>query len=139
MVPFCSCCCNYTTLGHIDMRIFNFVVLSVIPHNVPTPHISKTHLPTVSLNVRDLELNWRSKGQSRKKAPHPRPPPCMRVEPNSLAKPYNLLKGAPSLHRGMLLPNAVQSKQSFASDASAQMKSNKLKRAWMSLNKSKWA
>ena len=41
------------------MRIFNFVVLSVItaPHNVPTPHISKTHLPNVSLKVRELELN----------------------------------------------------------------------------------
>ena len=41
------------------MRIFNFVILSVItaPHNVLTPHISKTHLPIVSLNVRELELN----------------------------------------------------------------------------------
>ena len=41
------------------MRIFYFVVLSVItaPHNVPTPHISKSHLPVVSLNVRELELN----------------------------------------------------------------------------------
>ena len=38
------------------MRIFNFVVLSVITarHNVPTPHISKTHLPIVSLNVCEL-------------------------------------------------------------------------------------
>ena len=41
------------------MRIFNFVVSSVItaPYNVPTPHISKTHLRIVSLNVRELELN----------------------------------------------------------------------------------
>ena len=41
------------------MQLFNFVVLSVItaPHNVPTPHISKTHLPNVSLNVREHELN----------------------------------------------------------------------------------
>ena len=41
------------------MRIFNFVVLSVntASHNVLTPHISKTHLPTVSLNVREVELN----------------------------------------------------------------------------------
>ena len=41
------------------MRIFNFVVLSVIPapHNVLTPRISKTHLPIVSLNVRDVKLN----------------------------------------------------------------------------------
>ena len=57
MVPFC-CSCNYATVGHIGIRIFNFVVLSVItaPHNVPTPHISKTHLPIVLLNVRELEL-----------------------------------------------------------------------------------
>ena len=41
------------------MRIFNFVVLYVITalHNVPTPHISKTHLSIASLNVRKLELN----------------------------------------------------------------------------------
>ena len=53
------CCCNYATVGHIGMRISNFVVLSVItaPRNVLTPHISKTHLPIVSLNVRELELN----------------------------------------------------------------------------------
>ena len=51
------------------MRIFIFVVLSVItaPHNAPTPHISKTHSPTVSLNVRQAELNLCSKYQSRKK------------------------------------------------------------------------
>ena len=58
MVPFC-CCCNYATVGHIGIRIFNFVVLSLIiaPHNVPNPHISKTHLHIVSLNARELELN----------------------------------------------------------------------------------
>ena len=41
------------------MQIFNSVVLSVIiaPFNVITPHIRKTHLPTASLNVRELELN----------------------------------------------------------------------------------
>ena len=41
------------------MRIFNFVILSVITalHNVPTPHISKTHLPIIALNVREFELN----------------------------------------------------------------------------------
>ena len=41
------------------MRIFNFAVLSVItvPHNVPTLHISKTHFPNISLNVRELVLN----------------------------------------------------------------------------------
>ena len=53
------CCCSYATVGHIGMRIFNFVVLSVItaPHNVLTPHISKIHLPIVSLNVSEAELN----------------------------------------------------------------------------------
>ena len=41
------------------MQIINFVVLSVITalDNVPTPHIRKIHLPIVSLNVRELELN----------------------------------------------------------------------------------
>ena len=41
------------------MRIPDFVVLSVItaPQNVPTPHISKTHLPIVLMNVCELELN----------------------------------------------------------------------------------
>ena len=40
------------------MRILDFVVLFVItgPDNVPTPYISKIHLPIVSLNVRELEL-----------------------------------------------------------------------------------
>ena len=43
----------------IGMRIFNFVVLFVItaPHKVPIRHISKTHLPVVSLNGSELELN----------------------------------------------------------------------------------
>ena len=38
------------------MRILNFVVSSVItaPRNVPATHISKIHLPIVSLNVREL-------------------------------------------------------------------------------------
>ena len=56
------------------MRIFNFAFLSVAtaPHNVPTPYISKTHLPILSLNVRELELNWCSKDQSKKEgAPNP--------------------------------------------------------------------
>ena len=68
MVLFC-CCCNYAIVRHIGMRFFNFVVLSVIiaPHNVPTSHISKTNLPTVSINVSKLELNWYTKDQSRKK------------------------------------------------------------------------
>ena len=58
MVSFC-CFYNYATAAHISMRIFNSVILSVItaPHNVPTLHVSKTHLPIVSLNARELELN----------------------------------------------------------------------------------
>ena len=41
------------------MKIFNFVVLPVIiaPQNVLTPHISKIHLPIVSINKRELDLN----------------------------------------------------------------------------------
>ena len=41
------------------MQIFNFIVLFVIiaHHSFLTPHISKTHLPISSLNVRELELN----------------------------------------------------------------------------------
>ena len=42
------------------MQIFNFIVLSVIiaaHHSLLTPHISKTHLPISSLNVRELEFN----------------------------------------------------------------------------------
>ena len=39
------------------MQIFIFVVLSVTaaPDNVLTPHISKTRLPIVSLNVHELK------------------------------------------------------------------------------------
>ena len=32
---------------------------------------------------------------------------------NSPAKPYDILNGSPSLHRGMHLSNAVQSKKDF--------------------------
>ena len=41
------------------LQIFNFVAISVIivPQNVINPYISKTHLPFVSLIVRELELN----------------------------------------------------------------------------------
>ena len=51
------------------MQIFNFVVLSGIaaPRNVLTSHISKTHLPVVFPHLRELELNWCSKDQPRKK------------------------------------------------------------------------
>ena len=66
------------------MQIFNFIVLSVINahHSIFIPHISKTHLPISSLNVRELALNWCSRDQSRKMgAPNAwgvgsRTPPC---------------------------------------------------------------
>ena len=48
MVPF-----GPNIVGHIGMQI--------------SPHISKTHLPIVSLNVCELELNCCSEQQSRKK------------------------------------------------------------------------
>ena len=74
MVPSC-CCCNYATVDLIGMRIFNFVVLSVIttPDNVLTPHISKIHLPIVSLNVckqgeREASPAWGWKPNSPQKA-----------------------------------------------------------------------
>ena len=51
------------------MEISGLIVLSVIiaPRNVDTPYISKTNLPIVSINVRELEFNWCSKHQPRKK------------------------------------------------------------------------
>ena len=51
--------CNYAILGHIGIQILSFVVLFVAtgPRNVLTPHISKTNLLIVSLNVCELELN----------------------------------------------------------------------------------
>ena len=41
------------------MQMFDYVVLSLIvtSRNVLTPHISKTHLPIASLNIRELE-SW---------------------------------------------------------------------------------
>ena len=63
-----------TTLGHIGMQIFIFVVLSVIipPHNVLTAHISKAHLPIVSLNVHELELMPKRKKERKRKPNSPR-------------------------------------------------------------------
>ena len=42
--PIC-CCCNYATVGYIGMQI-----IIIAPDNVLNPHISKSHLPIVSLN-----------------------------------------------------------------------------------------
>ena len=67
MVPFC-CCCNYATIDHIGIQIFNFVVLSVIiaPHNILTPHISTTYLLVFSLNVCELSRGGRKPNSPRK-------------------------------------------------------------------------
>ena len=58
MVPLFNCC-NYTILGHVSIQISSFEVLFMTAgsHNVLIPHINKTNLLTVSLNVRELELN----------------------------------------------------------------------------------
>ena len=41
------------------MPVYNFAVLSVIVsgQNIPTPHISRTHLLIVSLNLREFQWN----------------------------------------------------------------------------------
>ena len=101
---------QYARIGHIGMRLFNFAVLSVAvaAHNVPAPDISKTHLSNASLKVQKLELNWCSKDQSRKKGGSP----VWGWKPNShpTSSPLDLLNRSPSLHRGIHLPNALQSK-----------------------------
>ena len=68
--------CNYAAVvGHIGMQIFNFVVLSVIiaSHNVLTPHFSKTYLPIVLLNERELWVDAQKTSQ-RKGWPAPSVP-----------------------------------------------------------------
>ena len=89
------------THGHIFLyNNYTTVVLSVIV----TPHISKTHLPIISLNVRENQINLQSgkkKDPSYLRCGSPTPPP---------AKPSDLLDEAPTPHRGMRLPNMVQSK-----------------------------
>ena len=95
------------------MQIFSFVVLSTIIalHNFVTPHISKTHLAIVSLNVREIKLNSCSKEQSRKNVPTH----CVGRDGGTLSPPLpprskNLLNEAFPFHSGMRLPNSVQSK-----------------------------
>ena len=88
ILPFC-CCCNYAAVSPIGMEIFNFVVLSVIiaPHNVLTPHISKTHLLIVSVNIRQLELIL--KRPVKEKGRHPMRGEC---KPNSPSKALRFIK-----------------------------------------------
>ena len=68
--------------------VCSFSIFVVLSDNVLTPHISKTHLPIVSLNVREVELNWRSKDQSRKKGGHP----AWGRQPNSPRKALRFIK-----------------------------------------------
>ena len=81
------------------MQIFNSVVSSVIipSPNVLTPHISKSHLPIVSLNVRELKLMLK-----RVIKKNIAPSPC--VGDGSPTPPVN---GALPLYTGMHFPNVV--------------------------------
>ena len=65
MVPFC-CCCNYATVAHKGMQIFHTIVLSVIitPHDVLTPHISKTHLLFPFANLIDAQKSCQGKKEA---------------------------------------------------------------------------
>ena len=58
--------------------------MTIAPHNVNTPHISKTHLLIVSLNLRQIELNWFLKKQSTKKGR----PPYVGVEAQLSPNPH---------------------------------------------------
>ena len=117
------------------MQILNFVILSVIiaPHNVLTPHISKTHLPIVSVNVHELELNWSSKEQSRKKWGLP-----YVGNLNSPRKALIFIKqGSPLFMKECLFRMRFNLNIIFASNAWGEMILNELKRASMNLNQSK--
>ena len=61
----------------MGMQTFNSVVLFAIidPHNVLTPHISKTHLAIVSLHLRELELMFKRPVKEKRS-----PPPASGVE-----------------------------------------------------------
>ena len=134
MFPFC-CCYNYAKVGHIVIRIFSFVVLSVItdPHCVSTSHISKPICTIVSLNVSELELIWCPKDKSGIKGS----PTAWGWKPNSAPLPpkkkslKNLLNRAPSFHRGMRF-NLNRITPVMHELKWAQMNPNELKRTWIS-------
>ena len=65
MVPFSSCC-NYEAVGRIGMKIFNFIVLSLLLLSAAFSllTLAKPICLFFSFNVRELELNWCSKDQS---------------------------------------------------------------------------
>ena len=103
MAPFC-CYCNHAIIGRVGTKILKFVVLSVIIalHNILTPHISKTHLAIVSLNLRELELNY-AQNSSQGEVP-----PMQGVE--TLRKFFIFIRQSSPFHQDISLPNAVQSK-----------------------------
>ena len=105
-----SCCCNYATEGHIGMQIFNFIVSSVIiAHQCSySSHCLFLHLMYVNSNLIDAQKTLQEKWEA---------PLRGGWKTNSPTKPQDILNGSPSLHRVMHLPNAVQSKKDFASDA----------------------
>ena len=88
-----------------DMQIFGFAVLSVITasQNALTRHITKTHLPFVSLNVRELKLMLRRPVKEKW-----RPPSAGGGNPTLSAR--SSLNKASYFNRGMRLPNADQFK-----------------------------
>ena len=65
MVPFSSCC-NYEAVGRIGMKIFNFIVLSLLLLSAAFSllTLAKPICLFFSFNVRELELKWCSKDQS---------------------------------------------------------------------------
>ena len=65
MVPFSSCC-NYEAVGRIGMKIFNFIILSLLLLSAAFSllTLAKPICLFFSFNVRELKLNWCSKDQS---------------------------------------------------------------------------
>ena len=61
------------------------------PLIIITPHISKIHLPIVSLNVREVELKWCSKDQSKEKGD----PSTWGWKPSSPRKALRFIKRRP--------------------------------------------
>ena len=138
MVPFSSCC-SYEAVGRIGMKIFNFIVLSLLLLSAAFSllTLAKPICLFFSFNVRELELNWCSKDQSIwgplcvKRWNHNFPNKVLRfVKRNSLSlslsPPFLSLSLCLSLclslplsilslciSTGMRLPDVVQSKWDF--------------------------
>ena len=108
------------------MHIFNFIVLSVAiaHHSFLSPRISKTHLPTSSLNVRELKLNWCSQNRSRKIGGLP----AWGMEAQlSLQNLKSYLMDLPLFIEVYIFQMRFNLNKIFACDAWAEMSSNKLK------------